>query len=141
MLLSKSVRAAIENLRLVKGFGANDANNLSSLLKSAQTHSVQLLYGAAAMSGVLFVVMIVLIIQYRDDVKALTTLSTVFGTSIAGLITLVVRMSKSVTQAGILLAMVSQLPDEDVLEAMKALLRADGATNSPATAVPVSREP
>src|SRR5262249_17907905 len=124
MLLTRSIRTAIESRPLVEGFGQSQHDKVS-LLRSAQAHSIRLFYAAATMAAALFVVMVVFIIRYRDDVQTLTELSAVFGTSIAGLITVVVRMSKSVTQAGILLAMVSQLPEEDVLEAMKALLRAD----------------
>lgn len=140
MLLTGPVRAALEGRTRTSGFGPDGGRaDVAFLLGHALSHSVRLLYGAAAMAAIVFVVMIVLIVYYRDDLTILAGLSAAFGTGIAGLVTLVVRMSKSVTQAGVLLALVSQLPDEDALEALKALLRADSSTRTSDTLVAKSK--
>jgi hypothetical protein len=94
-------------------------------LRNTQAHSLRLLYAAASMAAVLFVVMVVFVINYREAPQVLIALSAIFGVSIAGLIMLVFRMSKSATQAGLLLALVVNLQGSDVLEAMRAVLKAD----------------
>lgn len=124
-MLHKTIRAAVERQLGAPVGGLGGAQTRSELLSQAQAHSVKLLYGAAGMAVVLFVVMMFFMVWYRDDTVALAGLSAVFGCSIAGLITLVVKMSSSATQAGLLLALMSQLPREDALEALKAVLRAD----------------
>lgn len=128
MFLTTPIRVALKSHLQVRDFGGGSKGNLFSLLQNAQLHSLRFLYGAAAMAAILFVVMVFFIVYFREDPTILAGLSAVFGTSITGLIVLVVQMSKSVTQAGILLAMVSQLPDEDILEAIKALLLVDGGS-------------
>lgn len=126
MLLTGPIRTTLEKGKvLVKGFGPGDSTLLAELLRNTQAHSLRLLYGAVAMAVVLFVIMVGLVINYREHAAIVTALSEVFGMSIAGLITLVFRMSKSVTQAGLLLALVSNLQGSDVLEAMRAILKAD----------------
>lgn len=124
-MLEKSIRGAVESQVDAPVGGLGGAQTRAELLSAAQHHSVKLLYGAATMAVALFIVMIFFMVWYRDDTAALAGLSAVFGCSIAGLITLVVKMSNSATQAGLLLALMSQLPREDALEALKAVIRAD----------------
>jgi hypothetical protein len=124
-MLEKSIRGAVERQIEGPAGGLGTKQTRVDLLSAAQNHSVRLLYGAAGMAAILFIVMIFFMVWYREDTAALAGLSAVFGGSIAGLITLVVKMSSSATQAGLLLALMSQLPREDALAALKAVLRAD----------------
>jgi hypothetical protein len=126
MILTGSIRKALEEeLRAPRAFGVGRGAARAILLQRTYDHSVRLLYGAAAMSLMLFIVMIALLLATRDHPGVLTALSTVFGTSIAGLIGVMLRISKSVTQAGLLIAIVSSMPREDGLEALKIILHTD----------------
>ncbi|MDX0722654.1 hypothetical protein GOD64_28240 [Sinorhizobium medicae] len=131
MQLTNQLRAAIEGQLRVKDFGGGGMKaGFITLLRNTQTHSTRLLYGAAAMTAVLFVFMMVLIVAHRDNPSSLTGISAIFGTSIFGLIIVMIRISRSITQAGLLLAITANLPPEDGLEALKAILRADGKSDA-----------
>jgi hypothetical protein len=88
------------------------------------------MYCAAAMAVVLFVFMIWFVINFRHEVSVVVGLSAVFGTSITGLIVVIIRMARGITQAGLLLGLASQLSPEDTLAAMKAVIAADTASSS-----------
>lgn len=132
MLLSNEIRSAIEGQLRTTDFGAGGIKaGFVDILRDAQIHSTRLLYGAAAMTIMLFVLMVFFIVSLRDNPSSLMGISAIFGTSIFGLILAMMKISRSNTQAGLLLAMAANLRAEDALEAFKAILRADGAKNTP----------
>jgi hypothetical protein len=126
MQLDPRVRTAIEaEVGSPKALGSGKASELGIFLRNAQRHSIRLGYVATAMAVCLFVLMVVLLVMLRENAALLTALGAVLGTSLAGTIRMVVKTSSAVTQAGLLSALVSQLPSEDALEAFRAVLRAD----------------
>jgi hypothetical protein len=70
----------------------------------------------------LFIVYLFLIIAYNQDTTRLVAFSAIFGISLAGLITAMMRMAADQVQSAMLLALVSELPQDEILPAMKALL-------------------
>jgi hypothetical protein len=79
-------------------------------------------YVAGAMCVALFVVYLILVVLHHDDTIKLGAFSSVFGISIAGLITVMMRMADQQVQSGMLLSLISCLPQDEVLPAFKALL-------------------
>jgi hypothetical protein len=131
MQLEKAVREALQiETGSIAGLGSGRRTASFQLLEKAQLHSIRLMYCAAAMAVVLFVFMIWFVINFRHEVSVVVGLSAVFGTSITGLIVVIIRMARGITQAGLLLGLASQLSPEDTLAAMKAVIAADTASSS-----------
>ena len=104
-------------------FGSGGAiGGVADGLQDVMAKSRIFLYGAGAMCIALFIVYLVLIVLHHQDTTKLAAFSSVFGISIAGLIATMMRMARSQVQSGILLALVSGLPQDDVLPALKAVL-------------------
>ena len=128
-MLSRTVEeilsAALDSQGRAFGPGERGVAQIGSGLKDVLAKSRIFLYGAGGMCVILFFVYIILIIHDHQDTTKLVALSSAFGISIAGLIATMMRMADRQVQSGMLLALISGLPQDEILPAFKALLDHD----------------
>jgi hypothetical protein len=121
-MLSKSLSDIVANAVDAKSRQFGNRTAVADQLKKTSARSSLFLYGAAAMCLILFVVYLCLIVLANQDTTKLAALSTLFGVSLAGLIATMMRLAREQAETGMLLALVAELPQDEVLDAMKALL-------------------
>lgn len=124
-MLSKAVESVLSNAIKPKGreFGGGGVvGQISDDLKQVQDRSRLFQYLAAVMIVVLFVAYLILLALHHNDTVKFAAYSSVFGISIAGLIATMIRMADGQAQSGILLSLISGLPQDEALPALKAIL-------------------
>lgn len=124
-MLSRAIKQVLSNTFEESGrpFGSGGAvGRIATDLQAVMRQSTLFQYVAALMCVTLFIVYLVLVVRSDGDSIKLAALSTAFGISIAGLIASMMRMADRQVQSGTLLSLISALPQDDVLPALKALL-------------------
>jgi len=127
--LRSAIKSEVGSLRGLGHRPGGRAVGLEARLKNLQTHMLRMFYLAAGMIVVLFAVMLAILVRFHDAPADLGLYSAFCGTGLAGLIVWMLRVSRGLTQSGLLIALIAELPREDALAALQALLRADGKTS------------
>lgn len=123
-MVSHRVRAAA-NSWIKANVGFSNEEKAPTLLEKTHRNSTMLMWSAAAMAGLLFLLMAYFVIYYRDNISALAGLTAIFGTSIAALVVLVAKMSSDLAQTGMMLDIINKLPPDQAFSALKVLMRTD----------------
>ena len=63
-----------------------------------------------------------LILTYQKDIRYLTAVYSIGGVSLAGLVTLMIKLGKTYTESSLVLVLASKLPTDDVRSVLNALL-------------------
>ena len=128
MLLTRKLERIVATGVFPAGaLGSEDSSGLfQEELLATQKRSNRLYMISAVMIVILFVVLLVLMVVLRENAAVLAAVGTVCGTSIFGLIVVMTRIAKEVAMVGLLLALASKLPPEDVSEILRVLLDEHG---------------
>ncbi len=122
-MLSKNVHKALERVTTSssKDFGSRGGVSLSKDFKTIQSNSQSFFYVAAVMCVLIFVLVIYLILKNQNNVTYLTAIYAIGGASLAGLVTLMIKIGKAYVESSVILIIIFNLPKDDVLPALKAL--------------------
>jgi len=122
-MLTKKVREVLERATnpSFRDFGG-DESSVSNELKNIQTHSKRFFYAAAMMCVLIFLLIMYLILTNQKDVRYLTAVYSIGGVSLAGLVTLMIRLGKTYTESSLVLVLASKLPTDDVRPVLNTLL-------------------
>lgn len=124
-MLTKNVREILERAAnpSSRGFGGEgNGFDLSKELKTIRTDSKRFFYAAAVMCALIFLLIIYLILNNQKDIRYLTAIYSIGGVSLAGLVTLMIRLGKAYTESSLVLVLVSKLPTDDVRPVLNILL-------------------
>ncbi len=138
-MLTKKVRKVLERATnpSSRGFGGDgDEASVSNELKNIQTHNKRFFYAAALMCVLIFLLIMYLILTNQKDVRYLTAVYSIGGVSLAGLVTLMIRLGKTYTESSLVLILVSKLPTDDVRPVLNALLAGSKSAGSQDTQNP-----
>jgi len=127
-MLSKNIRQALEaatkSSSMELGTNAGSADP-ADRFKTIQRTATKFFGAAAAVCVLIFLVVVYLILIHRDDIKFLTAVQTIGGISLSGLVTLMIRLAKSYSEATVIWILASKLPTDDIRPTLNALLTGD----------------
>jgi glucose uptake protein GlcU len=96
------------------------------------SNMTKMFYAVLAIIISAFLAMLYLLIVNANNPAAFTAISSASGLTLGGLIWLAVRTAREANQASLLLVLVANLPSDDALAALEAVLKA-GNSSSVAT--------
>ncbi len=132
-MLTKKVREVLERATnpSSRGLGGEDDGfDLSKELKTIQANSRWIFFAAAVMCVLIFLLIIYLILTNQKDIRYLTAVYSIGGVSLAGLVTLMIKLGKTYTESNLVLVLASKLPTDDVLPVLNALLAGSKSVSS-----------
>ena len=123
-MLTNNVRQILEKeVHVSPGqAGGRKSSNIEEVLANNQKKALWALYAAAIMVIVFFIIMILLLLNNIHDPTLFSIISSASGVSIGGLIYILIRISKEITQTNLLLVLVKGLPPQDLRDIYLALL-------------------
>lgn len=124
-MLTKKVREVLERATnpYSRGLGTDDDEfGLLKELKTIQVNSKWFFFAAAVMCVLIFLLIIYLILTNQNDIRYLTAVYSIGGVSLAGLVTLMIKLGKTYTESSLVLVLASKLPTDDIRAVLNALL-------------------
>ena len=132
-MLTKKVHEVLERAinPSSRDFGRDgDETSVSNELKKIQTNSKRFFYAAAVMCVLIFLLIMYIILTNQKDIRYLTAIYSIGGVSLAGLVTLMIRLGKTYTESSLVLILASKLPTDDVCPVLNALLAGSKSVGS-----------